>query len=129
MKLIYNKEKPTAIEKAEIENTLIEMCDPQTRALLRLSVDFNVWSCEQSNRPKLMVHCKSREVTAAIGSRQELLKALLQRILGCEVVMEVYYNIPEGLVYFDTEGAVAPAKWYLCNRKDCGSMKIPLPDC
>jgi hypothetical protein len=100
MKLIYNKEKPTALEKAEIENTLIEMCDPQTRALLRLAVDVNVWSCEQSNRPKLMIHCKSREITAAIGSRQDILKTLLKRILGCEVTLEIYYNIPEDTMTF-----------------------------
>jgi len=31
--------------------------------------------------------------------------------------MSVHYKIPEGLVFFDTEGEVTPAKWYLSNRK------------
>jgi len=40
--------------------------------------------------------------------------------------MSVHYKIPEGLVFFDTEGEVTPAKWYLSNRKECGQMKVPL---
>lgn len=129
MNKVYNvaQSKIDVAEAQQLANLLLQMCDPETRALLRLAVDINVWSCKFSNKPKLTVHCKSREVTEAIGTRQAYIKTLLRQILSCPVTMSVYYNIPEGQVYFDTEGEVAPARWYLCNRKECGQMKIPLP--
>jgi len=35
--------------------------------------------------------------------------------------MSVHYKIPRRS-FFDTEGEVTPAKWYLSNRKECGQM-------
>jgi hypothetical protein len=128
MNQVYNVEESKVIRDSEqLENLLLEACDPETRALLRLAVDVNMWPCGHPAKPTLTVHCKSREVTEAIGMRQGYIKSLLKQIIGCPASMAVYYNISEGSVYFDTEGEVAPAKWYLCNRKDCGHMKIPLP--
>lgn len=128
MKQVYDKAAQSAIaDSQQIENLLLASCDLETRALLRLSIDIVIWTCQHSNKPKLTVHCHSKEVTEAIGIRQDYIKRVLQEILGCPVTMAVYYTIHEGLVYFDTEGAVAPARWYLCNRKDCGQIKIPLP--
>lgn len=127
MSKVY-KEAAIIPESQQLENLLLEVCDPETRALLRLAIDINVWCCEHSERPKLTIHCHSREIAAAIGIRQAEIKTILKQMIGCSVTIALYYTISEGLVYYDTESIVAPAKWYLCNRKDCGHMKIPLPD-
>lgn len=113
-------------DSQQIEMLLLEACDSETRALLRLA-DISIWPCGCPARPTITITCKSREITEAIGLRQATIKLYLKRIIGCSVCMAVHYVIPEGLVYFDTEGEVAPAKWYLYNRKDCGHLKIPLP--
>lgn len=110
----------------QVEKLLLEACDFETRALLRLA-ELGFWPCGCPSEPTLSVTCKSREVAEAIGLRQTYIKAILRRITGCEAVMAVHYKIPEGLVYFDTEGEVTPATWYLCNRKEFGKVKIPLP--
>jgi hypothetical protein len=124
----YNVKASSALaDPQQVENLFLEACDIETRALLRLAIDINIWSCQHSDKPKLTVHCHSREVTEAIGIRQAYIKSILKQIIGCPVSMSLYYNISEGQVHFDTEGEVAPARWYLCNRKDCGQMKIPLP--
>lgn len=112
-------------ESHELEKLLLEACDSHTRDLLRLA-EINIWPCGNPSKPTLMVVCKSREVTEAIGLRQAYIKSILKPLIGCNVVMAVYYHIPEGLVYFDTEGEFTPARWYLCNRKECGKHKIPL---
>ena len=128
MEEVYKLEESTLIkESQQLERLLLEACDSETRALLHLAADINIWPCGCPSKPTLMIVCKSREITEAIGMKQALLKSVLKQLMGCKVVMAVYYHIPEGLVYFDTEGEVAPARWYLCNRKDCGKMKIPLP--
>jgi hypothetical protein len=114
-------------ESQQLEKLLLEACDYDTRDLLRLSADMIIWPCASSSKPTLTVVCKSREITEAIGLRQAYIKTILKRLTGCAVVMSVYYQIPEGQVHFDTEGEVTPAKWYLCNRKECGKSKIPLP--
>ncbi|CAA9572987.1 hypothetical protein AVDCRST_MAG81-3010 [uncultured Synechococcales cyanobacterium] len=120
-------------ELAKIENShlveqlFLEICDADTRALLNLA-DVGLWPCGCPAKPTLTIKCKSREVAEAIGVRQTYIKAKLQQVAGCRVTMAVHYTIPEGLVYFDTEGEVAPARWYLCNRKDIGKDRvIPLP--
>lgn len=113
-------------ESQQLEKLLLEACDPDTRALLRLA-DISIWPCGCPSKPTLAVVCKSREVTEAIGMRQAYIKTMLKRLTGCRVVMSLYYNITEGHVYFDTEGEVTPARWYLCNRKEFGKSKIPLP--
>ncbi len=120
------KESKLIEESQQVEKLLLEACDSDTSALLRLA-DINILACGRPSQPTLTVSCKSREVTEAIGLRQAYIKTILKQITGCFVVMAVHYKIPEGIVYFDTEGEVTPAKWYLCNRKDCGKMKIPLP--
>ena len=112
-------------ESQQLEKLLLEACDSDTRALLRLT-DLSIWPCGRSSQPTLTIACKSREVTEAIGSRQASIKTILQRISGCTMAMAVHYKIPEGLVYFDTEGEFTTARWYLCNRKECGQIKIPL---
>ena len=128
MNEVYKLEDSRVTEESQqLSNLLFEECDRETRALLHLADDISISACGSPAKPTLMIVCKSREVTEAIGIRQASLKTILKQIMGCKVVMVVYYHIPEGLVYFDTEGEVAPARWYLCNRKDCGKMKIPLP--
>lgn len=114
-------------ESQLIERLLLEICDPDTRALLHLA-DISIWPCGCPAKPTLTVTCKSREVAEAIGVRHEYLKRKLKQIAECQVALAIHYNIPEGMVFFDTEGEVAPAKWYLCNRRDIGKNKlIPLP--
>lgn len=112
-------------ESEQLEKLLLEGCDSEIRALLRLA-EISLLSCGCPARPTLTVACKSREVTEAIGLRQASLKALLKRMVGCQVAIDLYYKIPEGLVHFDTENEFAPAKWYLCNRREFGRGKIPL---
>ncbi|HEY9847350.1 MAG TPA: hypothetical protein V6D03_14290 [Candidatus Caenarcaniphilales bacterium] len=125
---LYGVKEAKAIEESQlVERLLLEMCDPDTRALLHLA-DVGLWPCGCPAKPTLTVKCKSREVAEAIGIRQAAIKAKLKQIAGCQVAMAVHYTIPEGLVYFDTEGEVTPARWYLCNRKEIGKNKlIPLP--
>ena len=124
---VYRLKESRVVEESQrVEKLLLAACDSHTRSLLNLS-DISIWSCGFSPVPTLSVTCKSREITEAIGIRQEYIKSLLERITGCTMKMSLHYKIPEGLVYFDTEGEFAPARWYLCNRKDCGKMKIPLP--
>lgn len=124
---VYKVEESKVIEESQqLEMLLLEACDYDTRALLHLA-DISIWSCGCPSQPTLTVVCKSREITEAIGRRQAFIKSILKQIIGCKVAIALYYTIPEGRVYFDTEGEVTPAKWYLCNRKECGKMKIPLP--
>ena len=124
---VYRLKESRVIEESQrVEKLLLEACDPDTRTLLRLT-DISIWSCGFSSEPTLTVSCKSREITEAIGIRQDYIKTLLERIAGCTMKMSLHYKIPEGLVYFDTEGEFTPARWYLCNRKECGKLKIPLP--
>lgn len=124
---VYRVKESRVIEESQrVEKLLLEACDPDTRTLLRFA-DISIWSCGFSPQPTLTVTCKSREITEAIGSRQDYIKMVLKRITGCTMAMSLHYKIPEGLVFFDTEGEVTPARWYLCNRKECGKMKIPLP--
>jgi phage regulator Rha-like protein len=114
-------------ESQLIERLLLEICDPDTRALLHLA-DISIWPCGCPPKPTLTVTCKSREVAEAIGIRQKYIKRKLKQIAEYPVALAIHYNIPEGMVFFDTEGEVAPAKWYLCNRRDIGKNKlIPLP--
>lgn len=127
MNEVYRVEESKVMkESQQLEKLLLEACDFDTRALLR-SADISIWPCGCPSQPTLTVVCKSREVTEAIGMRQASIKTILKRLIGCKVVMSLYYAIPEGLVHFDTEGEVTPAKWYLCNRKEFGKNKIPLP--
>ena len=120
-------ESKVIAQSHQLEKLLLEACDSDTRTFLRLA-EINIWPCGTPSKPTLMIACKSREVTEAIGVRQAYIKSVLKRLMGCNVVITLYYHIPEGLVYFDTEGEVAPARWYLCNRKECGKKaKIPLP--
>jgi hypothetical protein len=127
MNEVYKVQQSQWIEELQQrQNVLLEACDLETSSLLRLA-DISISSCGRPSQPTLTVTCKSREITEAIGLRQAYIKTILKQITGCQVVMALYYKIPEGLVYFDTEGEVTPARWYLCNRKDCGHMKIPLP--
>ena len=113
-------------ESQQLEKLLLEACDSDTRTLLRLA-DISIMPCGCPSQPTLTVTCKSREITEAIGMRHGYIKTILKRIIGCKVAMSVQYKIPDGLVFFDTEGEVTPARWYLCNRKECGKMKITLP--
>lgn len=123
---VYRIQESRVIQEAQrVEKLLLEACDPDTRTLLRLS-DINIWPCGVTSQPILNITCKSREVTEAIGLRQGYIKSILKQITNCQMAMAVHYKIPEGSVYYDTEGKVTPAKWYLCNRKECGQMKIPL---
>ena len=112
-------------ESEQLEKLLLEGCDSDIRALLRLT-EISLLSCGCPAKPTLTVSCKSREVTEAIGLRQASLKALLKRMVGCQVAIDLYYKIPEGLVHFDTESEGTPARWYLCNRREFGKGKIPL---
>lgn len=128
MAKLYQKEEAKVIPDSQlVERLLLEICDVDTRALLGLT-DMSLYPCGRLAKATLTVTCKSREVAAAIGERHAYIKAKLQQIAGCYVAMAVHYKIPEGLVYFDTEGEVAPARWYLCNRRDIGRDRvIPLP--
>lgn len=119
------RERRVIEESQRVEKLLLEACDFDTRTLLRLS-DLSIYPCGYSAKPILTVSCKSREITEALGIRQAYIKSILRQITGCQMGMSVYYKIPEGLVFFDTEGEVTPAKWYLSNRKDCGQRKVPL---
>lgn len=112
-------------ESQRVEKLLLEACDSDTSTLLRLS-EISIYPCGYSSKPILTVSCKSREVTEAIGLKQAYIKSTLKQLTGCQMGMSVHYKIPEGTVFFDTEGEVTPAKWYLCNRRECGNMKIPL---
>lgn len=124
---LYKVEEPKLTEKSrQIEKLLLEVCDADTRAVLRLA-DLNIMPCGRPSEPTLTAACKSREVAEAIGVKQVYIKQILKQLTGCEVVLAVHYKIPDGLVYYDTEGEVAPAKWYLYNRKEFGKEKIPLP--
>lgn len=114
-----------ASKESQLDRLLLEICDSDTRSLLRLT-EVSFLPCGSPSKPTLTVACQSREVTEAIGLRQASIKTILKRLAGCKVVMALYYKIPEGLVYFDTEGEVAPAQWYLCNRREFGKSKIPL---
>lgn len=109
----------------QLDKLLLEGCDSDIKALLRLT-EVSLLSCGSPAKPTLTIACKSREVAEAIGLRQASLRAILKRMLGCKVVIDLYYHIPEGLVHFDIEGEVAPARWYLCNRRELGKVKIPL---
>ena len=112
-------------ESQYLDRLLLETCDSDTRSLLRLT-EISFLPCGSPSKPTLTISCKSREVAEAIGLRQASIKSILKRLAGCKVVMALYYTIPEGLVYFDTESEVAPAQWYLCNRREFGKSKIPL---
>lgn len=120
------EESTRVIKQSEqLEKLLLESCDSEIRALLRLT-EISLLSCGSPAKPTLTIACKSREVTEAIGLRQASLRAILKRLISCKVVIDLYYKIPEGLVHYDTEGDIAPAKWYLCNRREFGKAKIPL---
>lgn len=116
---------PVELELAE--RLFLEICDYDTKALLHLS-DISLYPCGRSGVPTLTAMCKSREVAEAIGERRTYIKTKLKQVAGCDMSMAVYYHIPEGQVYFDTEGKVAPARWYLYNRREIGKDRIiPLP--
>lgn len=124
---LYKVEPSKTLGKSEqVYQLLLESCDPNTRSLLRLT-DVNIMPCGCPSEPTMTVACHSREIAEAIGLKHAYIKIILQQITGCEVVMAVHYKIPEGVVYFDTEGYVAPAKWYICNRKEFGRDRVPLP--
>ena len=112
-------------EAQRVEKLLLEACDSDTRTFLRLS-DLSIYPCGYSAKPILTITCKSREIAEAIGIRQAYIKSTLKQITGCQMGMSVHYKIADGLVFFDTEGEVTPAKWYLYNRRECGTVKIPL---
>lgn len=127
MAKLYQEESNRIADSQLVEKLLMGICDLDTRALLGLA-DISLYPCGRPARPTLTVTCKSREIAEAIGLRHAYIKTKLQQVAGCNVAMAVHYKIPEGLVYFDTEGEVAPAKWYLCNRRDIGKDRmIPLP--
>lgn len=127
MAKLYQEESNKIEDSQLVERLLLEICDFDTRALLSLT-DITLYPCGRPARPTLTVTCKSREVAEAIGLRHAYIKTKLRQVAGCNVAMAVHYKIPEGLVYFDTEEEVAPARWYLCNRKEIGRNKaIPLP--
>jgi len=124
---LYQGNSRAIAEPQLVEKFLLEICDPDTRALLNLT-DINLWPCGCPAKPTLTITCRSREIAEAIGTRHAYIKSKLKQIAGCKVAMAIHYSIPEGQVYFDTEGEVAPARWYLCNRKDIGKNRmIPLP--
>ena len=124
---LHKVEEAKLTDKSQrLEQLLLEACDADTRAVLRLA-DLNIMPCGRPSEPTLTAACKSREVAEAIGVKHAYVKQILKQITGCEVVLAVHYNIPDGVVYYDTEGDVAPAKWYLCNRKEFGRGKVPLP--
>lgn len=115
------------IEEAQrIQALLLERCDFETRVLLNLA-DIAIAPCGCPAKATLTVVCRSREIAEAIGIRHAAIKAVLKQVAGCDVAMTVHYNIPEGAVFFDTAGDVAPARWYLCNRREMGRRSIPLP--
>lgn len=125
MTQVYQEKSRVIKESEQLDKLLLQVCDSEIRTLLRLA-DVSLLSCGSPAKPTLTVACKSREIAEAIGTREAAIKTILKRLVGCKVAMNVYYKIPEGLVHFDTEGDVAPAKWYLCNRKELGRAKIPL---
>ncbi len=125
---LYHPESNVIAQPQLVERFLLEICDFDTRALLNLA-DISLYPCGCPPKPTLTITCRSREIAAAIGTRHAYIKSKLKQVAGCKVAMAIHYTIPEGQVYFDTEGEVAPARWYLCNRRDIGKNRmIPLPD-